>query len=1665
MRILFTFCLFTLFLSGQANAQMWNGTDTIYGNEWIDFDQDYHKITITEDGIYRISYQTLINANIPVNNIQANQFQIFHLGQEIPLYLSSNATLQSGDYLEFYAEKNRSTLDEYLFTDASTELLNPAYSLFNDEAAYFLSWADVSATPKRYDNLSNNLNNLPAKEEFFWKDLKLVYSNKHTKFINSGIALSDFGQGEGFASNFKAEQNITLAPDHIYTGAAESELKIRLVTSNTPHEITVNLEGQELVNENFNGYRLKQYNADIATSTLSASTSLSINGNYDDNDKTAISLIELTYPSTFNFNNQSFFPFTIAASNTTKYLEIENFNTGSNSPILYDLTNQQRLMTSVVNDVVRIALPAAAAERQLVLVSSTGAQNIASLTPINFIDYNQQDAQFIIISNQNLFDDGQSNNWVEAYKDYRSTPAGGDYNSLVIEVQQLYDQFAFGVNRHPLSIRNFAHFVKKKWSDPRYLFLIGKGREYINIRTAPQLNANVNASFYVPTFGYPGADNLLVSNNESSVPIITTGRIAVSSAKDVKTYLNKVKALEANTDAAQTIEEKAWMKRVIHLGGGDITIQNSIKNDLLIMENIIENNKFGAEVSSFYKTSSDPIQISQTDQIFDIINNGVSMITFFGHSAVGTFDFSIDDPDSYDNYGKYPLMFSLGCYSGNVHTNQVGVSERFLFFEDKGAIAMGASSGLGYASNLKSFASKYYQLIGEEMYGAGIGDVLKATIKAYDSNTSTGFKLLTQQFNIQGDPSIKLNPQEGPDYLIPTNSVSFAPRVLTAGLDSFNINFSITNIGYNLSDSFFVEIQQQYPNNDLALVKRQKVAAPAFTNSFSFKIANRGKESVGQNRFFLRIDADNEIEEAPNPAAEINNELISASGQGIEVYIIGNNVLPVYPYEFSIVNKPDISLQASTGDAMAPAQKYYFEIDTTTAFDSPLRELGTVTEKGGVIKWNPTMNFVDNTVYYWRISLDSMVTQNGFIWENSSFVYLENSSLGWNQSHQYQYEKDEFYDVELNAGGQFKYLDDFLDTRVENRVKKPFFPPRFYFNGSAYTEMFSSSSTPSVNVAVVDPVGKFWKNTSEGAYGSLNTWGVPILSYYFKVDTPEERKNLMDFIDDVIPDDHFVYVYSALWNNNNSLSTEDWALDSVAYGKNLYSVLENQGSNEIRSLETKGTVPFTLIFKKNDGLIQEGVAEDKFGTVDMSFSLPGLWTEGSVKSTYVGPAKSWDSFLWSTSSLDNPNSDTISFNIYGSREGIIDDSLLFSNLTNLETDLSSINPKSFPFLRLEFNSKDVVDRTSAQLNYWRVLYEGVPEAAINPSLAFEVPRDTVQQGEPFNIGIAIENISDYDMDSLLVQFTVIHPDNSEDIFKKRFAPLPKANNINATIDLDTKGFTGNQRIIIEANPDEDQAEKFHFNNFALSNFHVSRDRLNPLLDVTFDGTYIMDGDIVSSKPNILVSLKDENQYLSLSDTSLFKLFLQYPDDIGLKRVYFTQEELLKFYPATSGSDKNKASIELTPLLELDGTYQLIVQAEDATGNQSGELDFKVSFKIVNQKSISNILNYPNPFSTSTKFVYTMTGDKSPDFFKIQIMSVSGKIVKEITQDEMGPLRVGTHMTDYTWDGTDDYGDKLANGVYLYRVVIKETDGQGFEKFNNGTDKFFKNEFGKLVILR
>jgi flagellar hook assembly protein FlgD len=172
--------------------------------------------------------------------------------------------------------------------------------------------------------------------------------------------------------------------------------------------------------------------------------------------------------------------------------------------------------------------------------------------------------------------------------------------------------------------------------------------------------------------------------------------------------------------------------------------------------------------------------------------------------------------------------------------------------------------------------------------------------------------------------------------------------------------------------------------------------------------------------------------------------------------------------------------------------------------------------------------------------------------------------------------------------------------------------------------------------------------------------------------------------------------------------------------------------------------------------------------------------------------------------------------------------------------------------------------------------------------------------------------------------------------------------------------------------------------------------------------------------------------------------------------------VMMWTPATAQNKRFK--INWSTNFTADGTYTLFVQGADKSGNISGDIEYQVEFEIVHESTITQMMNYPNPFSTSTRFIFTLTGSEVPDDILIQIMTVSGKVVREITESELGQLQIGRNITAFSWNGTDEYGDPLANGVYLYRVKAK-INGVDIKLRKSGADNHFKKGFGKMYLMR
>ena len=1672
MRAIYTLLLAFMALT-YAHAQIIMGQDTLVGNEWVEFDQSYYKMMLAEDGLYRVSYDELAAAGVPVQNLTGAELQVYYFGQEQNITVSTEGPLTSSDYIEFVGVKNRGELDKYLYNDQE-DPLNPMYSLFTDTSAYFLTW-DQGVQGKRFQNETVDLtNNTLSAEEFYMHEDVVVFNSRVNKPSEAqDVRFSQFLPGEGYCGDLKATNQYTHEVNNKYENGPAPSLSVRLSGNNLLHTIDISVNNNLKLTADFQQKQTKQYNIGLEESDITnGNSTIQVRSYQSSADKNTIANSVLRYARSFDFGGSSETQIKLSASTQTRYLELSNFDLSENVSVI-DITNGIRYTPVVEDDLIKIILPQSDNEIELRIISESNTKQVSEIESAPMVDYSQMQGVEFIIYSSNQFDKsaGDGVNYLRAYAEHRESENGGSLTSAIVFVEDLYNQYGYGIHRHPLSMKNHARWVAENWLDAKYNFVIGKGLEYAASRTEEQLNDPdpLKLDFYVPTFGMPGSDNTLFAKKNESRPRIPTGRFSATTIDDIKAYYEKVDLRENPITYPSTIEGRSWVKNIIHLAGGDESILNIIESSLDNMGNILVQNKFGANVTTFKKTSSADIGTGFATQVLNKVNEGASIMSFFGHSAPGTLDISLEKASQYDNEGKLPIFLSMGCFSGNIFTTAKSISEDFVNEPKVGSIIFMASSGSAYITPQGDLGEQFYQRIGSvEFYGKSVGDVINSLLEVNNTNTNISLRTLNEQFTLHGDPAIRIPVFEEPDYTIDNSSVSSEPSIISPENDEFKIIYEILNLGESIPDSINIRAIQSLPDGTAFDTLYRRIPGPSYSELDTFTFTNPGLRGIGENCISIEVNYDQLISEKPLPEAQTNNLLGYNEGEdGFCFFVLDNSASPIFPEEFSIVNGDQPRLIASTSNILAENKTYIMEMDTTSLFNSDVKETKIFTDAGGSLIWNPETVFQPGEVYYWRVSADSTDVNIGYQWRESSFIYLPNSSEGWNQSHYYQFLKNDLSGIDYE-NRKLDFVREGISINANIHIPQynenggevlwPRWFESFYPVGRTATWGIQSDG---IVIGYRDNgINVFIQNQSQGGgvgnYGSV--YHHPSRRFhFFPTDTQESRIAAVNMLTDVIPDGYHVFIATVTNESTSDLRTEEWALDSLANNnKNLFNVLEEQGATLVRSMEDKGTVPYGIFYTKNELFRDESIGEDRFSKVSVSGEFERNYFQGDLTSTDIGPATSWDKMIWNVE--DQNENDTYMLYIQGIKaNGAID--TLFTVINESEVDLSSVDAAEYPYLRLDLYTRDLAERTPVNIKLWRVFYESPPEAILDKDDSFVFNSDTLQQGQLMEFAIRAQNISAQDMDSLLVKYSIINQSNESIIKYERLAPLNSNESLTLNFDYDTKLLAGNHQFNFEINPELDQPEKFNFNNFGVIDFYVQQDKQEPVLDVSFDGVHIINGDIVAANPFILIDVRDENEFLLLNDPEKFTVSLRDPS--GNTVDYDLSSPELNFEPATD-LDNNNAKLSLEPILTQDGDYTLTVQATDVSGNVSGENAYEVTFRVILRESVSNVLNYPNPFSTQTQFIFTLTGSEVPEDISISVLTVSGKVVKEISREELGPLRIGLNRTDYKWDGTDDYGEKLANGVYLYKVNLP-VDMERYE--NASADKFFTKGFGKLVIMR
>jgi hypothetical protein len=227
-----------------------------------------------------------------------------------------------------------------------------------------------------------------------------------------------------------------------------------------------------------------------------------------------------------------------------------------------------------------------------------------------------------------------------------------------------------------------------------------------------------------------------------------------------------------------------------------------------------------------------------------------------------------------------------------------------------------------------------------------------------------------------------------------------------------------------------------------------------------------------------------------------------------------------------------------------------------------------------------------------------------------------------------------------------------------------------------------------------------------------------------------------------------------------------------------------------------------------------------------------------------------------------------------------------------------------------------------------------------------------------------------------------------------------------------------------------------------SEVNVDPDTEGPEVEVFMNNEFFKEGGITSPNPVLLVKVFDENGINTTGNgighdiTATFNANTQ--NKIVLNEYY--QSEL----------DSYQAGYVRYPLFNLEeGRHMVEVKVWDIHNNSAEGF---TEFVVVSSEEmiLDNLLNQPNPFKESTYFIFEHNKADQDLDITIDIFDMSGSLVKTIKAKEFG---AGFSSQPVYWDGKTESGNHNRQGVYIYRIRVKSSDGEEAE------------ESGRLIILR
>ncbi|UBM60927.1 C25 family cysteine peptidase [Marinilongibacter aquaticus] len=832
-----------------------------FANHWIDYGQDYFKISTLNAGVQSLNYTDLKALGFP-ENAQADHIQVFYRGEEIAVKITDvvQNKLSNSSQILFYSEGNTGKQDSLVYQPHG---IKPKLStnLYSDETLFYVTVSQTQlgkrigqentaygsgiATNFGYHQLKkinekewsyNNLIGLvPLLQHSYYEDGECWTGSmiRGDSLFNEEITLSQFQKNTGKPIQFAAYVNGRYGFNH---------------------DIVAKVAGEELGHLQFYGFGENEVKTDVGEAKLNQNNAFvfSLQGQRD----ISIELYSLNgytvrYPRKLEWNGTDDLIFEFEGQSNTKQDIALTLSQAVSAPLkvwdIGDASQPIEIQYTRNNNTLYFTLENSGRTRRILLSSSTKNTTAKQKYSPQALPEN---GNYLIISHKALWDGAQ------AFADYRASAAGGNHQVVLVDIEDLKEQFNFG-ERGPLIIRNYlAYFIAQNPTE-NYLLLIGNGVSFPN-----ELKASKDKDF-IPTFGYPGSDVLLsagLGSSDSEQETFRTGRIPAKNTSQVLNYLNKVKETENQPLAL-------YRKKLLFLSGGRTTaeIQN-FRNTLSGLAQSAENSSAALQSQVISKETFEEVE---NVDISSQINSGIGLMTFMGHASPTHPDMNIgfvSDPYSnIANQGKYPMLYFTGCGVGNVFYRYETLAQDWLFGINKGALAIFANSFWSYPSTSSKYLNALYQTLFDESSEAGnsIGQQIQYTNGQMMQNTPDAFdKANVHQLVYLGDPSLKLFPSNAVNLNVGEQSLyvqSDSPEHTLSQSSNLNVGLYLANTGWRASENEQVDVlfTQKY-NDGSSNSFTQSFAVPTYQDSLLLSIPNDAKISEIE----VQVDPNNAISES-----------------------------------------------------------------------------------------------------------------------------------------------------------------------------------------------------------------------------------------------------------------------------------------------------------------------------------------------------------------------------------------------------------------------------------------------------------------------------------------------------------------------------------------------------------------------------------------------------------------------------------------------------------------------------------------------------------------------------------------------------------------------------------------------------------------------------------